>query len=189
MKISKDARLAVFLVAALVIILTVALLGHVENSSVIVLIVSLYAVYIPLSIFAYRVIKRRTENKGEDERQLLISFGLTFVFVVVILLNAAVWTVSSVPGKSFLNENNEVVLKPMVGKPILIPTSEIIEYEFTDSLMTGLVRTNGLELGRYRSGDYENKSSGQKFYLFMSGRGEKKCFEYEGLIYVTDSWE
>ncbi len=189
MKISKDARLAVFLVASLVIVLTVALLGFVENGSVIVMIVSLYVVYIPLSIWVYRAIKRKTEDKSEEERQLLISFGLTFLFVSVILANAAVWTVSSVPGRSFVNDNNEIVLKPMIGRAIVIPVSEAVEYEPVDSVMNNLVRTNGMGLGRYRSGYYENKSTGQKFYLFMSGRGEAKGFEYDGLIYVADSWD
>ncbi len=189
MKISKDAKLAVFLVAALVIILTVALLGYVDNGSVIVLIVSLYVVYIPLSILVYRAIKRRTEDKREDERQLLISFGLTFVFVTLIMTNAAVWTVSSVPGRSFVNEDNKIVLKPIIGKSRVIPFSEATEYGLTDSLLNNLVRTNGMELGRYRSGCYEDKATGQKFYLFMSGKGERKCFEYEDCIYVVDSWE
>ncbi len=188
MKLSKDARLAVFLVAALVIILTIALLDYVENRSVIVLIVSLYVVYIPLSIWAYRAIKRKTADKGEEERQLLISFGLTFVFVLVIMANAAVWIVSSVPGRSFMNDNNEIVLKPMFGKPIIIPASDAVEYELADSLMNGLVRTNGMELGRYRSGFYESENTGQKFYLFMSGKGERICFEYDDCIYVVDSW-
>ncbi len=189
MKISKDARLAVFLVAALVIILTVALLGYVENGSVIVLIVSLYVVYIPLSIWTYRAIKRKTEDKREEERQLIISFGLTFVFVMVIMVNAVVWTVSSVPGKSFVNDDNEIVFKPMIGKSVFIPASETTEYELTDSLLNKLVRINGMELGSYRSGYYENKNTGQKFYLFMSGKGERKSFEYCGRIYVVDSWE
>ncbi len=189
MKLSKDAKLAVFLVAALVIILTIALLGYVDNGSVVVMIVSLYVVYIPLSILTYRAIKRRTEDKREDERQLLISFGLTFVFVAVIMINAVVWTISSVPGKSFVNENDEIVLKPIIGKSTVIPSSEVTEYELTDSLLNKLVRTNGMGLGRYRSGYYENKKTGQKYYLFMSGKGERKCFGYDGLIYVVDGWE
>ncbi len=189
MKISKDAKLAVFLVASLVIILTVALLDYVDNRSVIILIVSLYVVYIPLSVWAYRAIQRKTAGKREDERQLLISFGLTFVFVVVILLNAAVWTVSSIPGKSFVNDDNEIVLKPMIGKSVFIPASETTEYKLADSLLNKLVRTNGMAFGSYRSGYYENKNTGQKFYLFMSGKGEWKCFEHCGRIYVVDSWE
>ncbi len=189
MKISKDAKLAVFLVAALVIILTVALLGYVDNGSVIVLIVSLYVVYVPLSIWTYRAIKKKAADKKEDERQLRISFGLTFVFVLVVMVNAAVWTVSSVPGRSFVNENNEIVLKPIIGKPIIIPASETIEYELTDSVITGLVRTNGMEFGRYRSGYYEDKKTGQRFFLFISGKGDRKYFEHDDIIYVTDSWK
>ncbi len=189
MKISKDAGLAAFLVAVLVIVLTVALLDFVDNGSVIGLIASLYVIYIPLSIPAYRFIKRKTEDKREEERQLLISFGLTVLFVIIIMVNAAVWTVSSVPGRSFVNDNNEIVLKPIIGRPIVIPVSETVEYEFADSLMNVLVRTNGMELGRYRSGLYENRNTGQQFYLFISGRGNKKIFEYDGCIYVADSWE
>ncbi len=189
MTISKDARLAAFLVSALVIILTIALIGFVDNASVIILIASLYVVYIPLSILAYRAIKRKTEDKGEEERQLLISFGLTFIFVAVLVVNAAVWTVSSVPGKSYVNGSNEIVLKPMIGKAIVIPVSETVEYEQADSLLNNAVRTEGMGLGRYRSGYYEDKSTGQKLYLFMSGKGDRKIFGHNGLVYVTDGWD
>ncbi len=189
MKISKDARLAIFLVSALVIILTIALMGSVDNPSVVVLIVSLYVVYIPLSILAYRAIKRKTEDKGEEERQLLISFGLTFIFIAVLMVNAAAWTLSTVPGKSYVNDNNEIVLKPIVGRATVIPVSETVEYEMTDSLLNNVVRTNGMGLGRYRSGYYENKNTGQKLYLFMSGKGDRKAFGHNGLIYVTDGWD
>ncbi len=93
------------------------------------------------------------------------------------------------PRKTYINEQNEIVLKNVIGKDRTIPAAEIIEHEFTDSLMMNLVRTNGFGMGTYRSGYFKNTATGRKFYLFLTGKDEKRCFEHEGLIYIVDGWK
>ncbi len=79
------------------------------------------------------------------------------------------------------------MLKTYIGKPHTIPLSKAVECEMSDSLMKNLIRTNGLSLGKYKTGYFRNLRTKQKLYLFLCGKGEKKCFEYNGYIYVVDN--
>ncbi len=106
------------------------------------------------------------------------------IFAGVALLMASYW-----PKNVSVNERNELVMTKALGDPIVIPLSEIKELEMNDALLKNLIRTNGLSLFRYHYGHFRNLKTKQKLFLFLTGGKEKKCFEYDGRIYVVDSWE
>ena len=117
--------------------------------------------------------------------QIIISVFLTLAILGgVTLLLLAYW-----PKDASVNDKNELILKTTIGSPTIIPLSETKELEMTDSLLKNLIRTNGLSLMKYQYGYFKNMKTKQKLFLFMKGKEEKKCFEYDGRIYVVDSWE
>jgi len=66
--------------------------------------------------------------------------------------------------------------------------SEINQVNSSDQLFQDLIRTNGLALGTYRTGYFQNRKTGQKLYLFISGNQPLVMFKYQDLIYVVDDW-
>ncbi len=105
------------------------------------------------------------------------------VFIGVVLLILALF-----PKKAFINKQNELVLKFTLGNSRVVPLAETTAYEYSEELLTSLIRTAGLSLfGKYHTGYFWNVKTKQKFYLFLFGKGEKRCFVYNGRIYVVDN--
>ncbi len=123
-------------------------------------------------------------DKGGEERQVCIAFALIFALIMVFILNLP----TGMPRRTYINDRNEIILKDIVGTAQKIPMKEITEREMSDSLLMNLVRTNGFGMGTYRSGFFENTVTGQKMYLFLTGKKQKRCFEYEGLLYIVDDY-
>ncbi len=184
MKLSKDAWMAILVVAIGVIPSVVPLLWHLEFHSNRIVVISLIFIYLPLSFIIYKVIQRKMSDKSSDERQACTGFALIFVFIAIIILNLP----AGMPRKTYINERNEIILRNVVGRDQTIPLEEITIHEISDSLLMNLVRTNGFSMGTYRSGYFKNRTTGRRLYLFLTGKEEKRCFEYEGLTYVVDSW-
>ncbi len=185
MKLSKDAWMAVLVVAIGVVPTVLPLLWHLEFHSNRILVISLIFIYLPLSVLIFRLIQKKMADKSSDERQVCMAFTLIFALIMVFILNLP----AGMPQKTYVNANDEIVLKNLIGRDRTIPLTEITEYELTDSLMMNLVRTNGFGMGTYRSGYFESTATGRKLYLFLTGKDEKRCFEYEGLLYVVDDWK
>ncbi len=106
---------------------------------------------------------------------------------IAIVIGVVLLLLASFPKKARINQQNELVLTTVLGISQTIPLAETTDYPYTDDLLTNLIRTNGLSLGKYKTGYYRNISTKQKFYLFLCGKGEKRCFEYDGRIYVVDN--
>ncbi len=109
------------------------------------------------------------------------------LITAAIVIGVVLLLLAYFPKKAYINERNEIVLKTMLGISHVIPLDETTECEFTDSMLTNLIRTNGLSLGKYNTGNFRNLKTKQKFYLFLCGKGEKKCFVYKDYIYVVDN--
>ncbi len=106
---------------------------------------------------------------------------------IAILIGVVLLVLASFPKKAYINQQHELVLTTVLGVSQTIPLEETTAYEYSDALLTNLFRTNGLSLGKYKTGYFKNMQTKQKFYLFLCGKGEKRCFEYEGRIYVVDN--
>ncbi len=111
------------------------------------------------------------------------------VLMLAIFVGVALLTVSYWPKKVSVNDRNELVFEKVLGKPKIISLSGIKELEMNDSILKNLIRTNGLSLFKYQYGYFWNMKTKQDLFLFLTGKKERKCFEYDGRIYVVDSWE
>ena len=111
----------------------------------------------------------------------LVFIAVTFLVVVGVML--AYW-----PKGISVNENDQIQLSTYIGKPKLIPVDEISITEMPEGLLSHLIRTNGMSLGKINYGHFKNTKTGQKMFLYLTGKGSKVCFTYNGELYVVDDW-
>ena len=111
----------------------------------------------------------------------IVFIAITFLVVVGVML--AYW-----PKGISVNENDEIQLSTYIGKPKLIPADEISITEMPEGLLSHLIRTNGMSLGKINYGHFKNTKTGQKMFLYLTGKESKICFTYNGELYVVDDW-
>ena len=111
----------------------------------------------------------------------IVIIAATFLVVGGVLL--AYW-----PKGISVNENGQIQLSTYIGKPQLIPVDEISVTEMPEGLLSHLIRTNGMSLGKLNYGHFKNTKSGQKMFLYLTGRKSRICFTYNGELYVVDDW-
>ena len=111
----------------------------------------------------------------------IVIFAATFLVAVGVLL--AYW-----PKGITVNENDQIQLSTYIGKPRLIPVDDISVTEVPEGLLSHLIRTNGMSLGKINYGHFKNTKTGQKMFLYLTGKGSKVCFTYNGDLYVVDDW-
>ena len=105
------------------------------------------------------------------------------IFAGVVLFMMTYW-----PSGVTVDQNNNINLGVVIGKGHKIPADEITITEVPDGLLSHLIRTNGLSLGKINYGKFKNTKSGQKMFLYLTGKEGKVCFEYDGVLYVVDDW-
>ncbi len=111
----------------------------------------------------------------------IVIIAVTFLVVVGVML--AYW-----PKGISVNENDQIQLSTYIGKPKLIPVDEISITEMPEGFLSHLIRTNGMSLGKINYGHFKNTKTGQKMFLYLTGKGSKVCFTYNGELYVVDDW-
>ena len=111
----------------------------------------------------------------------LVIIAVTFLVVVGVML--AYW-----PKGISVNENDTIQLSTYIGKPQLIPVDGISITEMPEGLLNHLIRTNGMSLGKINYGHFKNTKTGQKMFLYLTGKESKICFTYNGELYVVDDW-
>ena len=111
----------------------------------------------------------------------IVIIAATFLAVVGVLL--AYW-----PKCISVNKNGQIQLSTYIGKPRLIPVDEISVTEVPEGLLSHLIRTNGMSLGKINYGHFKNTKTGQKMFLYLTGKESKICFTYNGELYVVDDW-
>ena len=79
-------------------------------------------------------------------------------------------------------------LSTYIGKPQRIPVDEISVTEVPEGILSHLIRTNGMSLGKINYGHFKSTKTGQKMFLYLTGKGSKVCFTYNGDLYVVDDW-
>ena len=113
---------------------------------------------------------------------------IAIIIIVVSFLGVAGVMLAYWPKGIKVNENDEIQLSTYIGKPRLIPVEEIIITEMPEGLLKHLIRTNGMSLGKINYGHFKNTKTGQKMFLYLTGRESKICFTYNGELYVVDDW-
>ena len=108
---------------------------------------------------------------------------ITVTFLVVVGVMLAYW-----PKGISITEKDEIQLSTYMGKPQLIPVDDISIIEMPEGLLKHLIRTNGMSLGKINYGHFKNTKTGQKMFLYLTGKESKVCFTYKGELYVVDDW-
>ena len=111
----------------------------------------------------------------------IIIIAVSFFVVVGVMLTY--W-----PKGISVNENGKIQLSTYIGKPQLIPVDGISINEMPEGLLKHLIRTNGMSLGKINYGHFKNTKTGQKMFLYLTGKESKICFTYNGELYVVDDW-
>ena len=111
----------------------------------------------------------------------VVIIAVTFLVVVGVML--AYW-----PKGISVNGNDEIQLGTYIGKPHLIPVKDISITEMPEGMLNHLIRTNGMSLGKINYGHFKNIKTGQKMFLYLTGKESKICFTYNGELYVVDDW-
>ena len=111
----------------------------------------------------------------------IVIIAVTFLVVVGVML--AYW-----PKGISVNENDEIQLSTYIGESKLIPADEISITEIPEGMLSHLIRTNGMSLGKINYGHFKNTITGQKMFLYLTGKESKICFTYNGELYVVDDW-
>ena len=111
----------------------------------------------------------------------IVIIAVNFLVVVGIML--AHW-----PKGVSVNENDKIQLGTYIGKPRLIPADRISITEIPEGMLSHLIRTNGMSLGKINYGHFKNTKTGQKMFLYLTGKESKVCFTYNGELYVVDDW-
>ena len=111
----------------------------------------------------------------------IVIIAVTFFVVVGVMLTY--W-----PKGISVNENGQIQLSTYIGKPQLIPVDEISVTEMPEGLLSHLIRTNGMSLGKLNYGHFKNTKTGQKMFLYLTGKESRVCFTYNGDLYVVDDW-
>ena len=111
----------------------------------------------------------------------VVIIAVTFLVVVGVML--AYW-----PKGISVTGNDEIQLGTYIGKPQLIPVDEISIIEMPEGMLNHLIRTNGMSLGKINYGHFKNTKTGQKMFLYLTGKESKVCFTYNGELYVVDDW-
>lgn len=115
---------------------------------------------------------------------IMVSILPTILSLVgVILFMMTYW-----PSGVTIDGDNNICLNVVLGKGHKIPADEINITEVPDGLLSHLIRTNGLSLGKINYGKFKNTKSGQKMFLYLTGKEDKVCFEHDGVLYVVDDW-
>ena len=113
---------------------------------------------------------------------------LTIVFIAVTFLVEVGVMLAYWPKGVSVNENDQIQLGTYIGKPHLIPVDEITITEMPEGMLNHLIRTNVMILGRINYGHFKNTKTGQKMFLYLTGKDNKICFTYNGELYVVDDW-
>lgn len=107
---------------------------------------------------------------------------------ILILVGVVLFMLTYWPSGVTIDRNNNISLGVVLGKGHKIPADEITINEVPSDLLSHLIRTNGLSLGKINYGRFKNTKSGQGMFLYLTGKEDKVCFEYDGVLYVVDDW-
>lgn len=126
------------------------------------------------------------QQTDDKHTQQVVRYA--FLFVLAVLGIVAYLICSHHPTGIEEDGRGHIVLATLAGEGDTIPTDSICIVAMPRGLTTHLIRTNGLSTRRVKYGHFENTESGQNMFLYLTGQTDTICFEYDGLLYVTDDW-
>lgn len=121
-------------------------------------------------------------------KQLRHTIMISILPIILILASVALIMMAYWPSGVTIDQDNNINLGVVIGKGHKIPADKIAITDVPDGLLSHLIRTNGLSLGKINYGRFKNMKSGRKMFLYLTGKEDKVCFEYDGVLYVVDDW-
>lgn len=113
---------------------------------------------------------------------------ISIIPTVLVLVGVILFMMTYWPSGVTVDDDNNICLGVVLGKGHKIPADGITVSEVPEGLFSHLIRTNGMSIGKINHGRFKNTKSGQEMFLYVTGKADKVCFEYDGVLYVTDDW-
>ncbi|MDO5322294.1 MAG: PH domain-containing protein [Bacteroidia bacterium] len=120
---------------------------------------------------------------SNTKRIMISSIPVILILAGLVLFMMAYW-----PTGITVDQDNNITLGVALGKGRVIPADEITITEVPENLLSSIIRTNGMSLGKLNYGKFKNTKNGQKMFLYLTGKENIVCFEYDGVLYVVDDW-
>ncbi len=108
-------------------------------------------------------------KQSSIRNKIMISILPTILILSgVILFMMTYW-----PSGITVDNDNNINLGVVLGKGRKIPVDEITVSEVPEGLLSHLIRTNGMSLGKINYGKFKNTRNGQKMFLCLTGKENK----------------
>ena len=79
--------------------------------------------------------------------------------IILILAGVVLFMMTYWPSGITVDQNNNIKLGVVIGKGHKIPANEITVSEVPEGLLSHLIRTNGMSLGKINYGKFKNTNS------------------------------
>lgn len=122
---------------------------------------------------------RRNTHKKKN-----IYIWISLAITAAIIVACTFLVLRTLPKENVL-EGQTLTVKFCIGKEVIDMTDAVFK-PIPDEARHNLVRTFGTSLGDKNSGEFTNSKTGTKFYLYTTGKGEKKYFEIGDKKYLVD---
>lgn len=115
------------------------------------------------------------------------SMYTSTIGIILIILGIMLLFCGSLPMENKV-EDNKLVVKYIIGKNV-IDLSQAVFLPIPEECNDKLIRVGGTSIGKKRSGYFRSRNSGNKYQLFISGKGKKSYFEIGDERYLVDGIE
>ena len=106
---------------------------------------------------------------------------LTIIIIVAVLL----LIFCTIPVKNEMR-GNEIVTHYALGNTTSIDISDAVFSPVPEEAQKDIIRVGGTSIGRFKSGNFKNIKTGDKYHLYLTGKGTRVDFEADGKKYLVD---
>ena len=108
----------------------------------------------------------------------------TVLAAAMMIVGAALLVLGTLPMENKI-ENNTLTVKFVIGKKVMdISGAEFLPVP--DDVNDHLIRTNGTSVGKKKSGNFKNTRTKNKYIFYLTGKGDRVCFELDVKKYLVD---
>ena len=110
--------------------------------------------------------------------------SVSIIATILIFCGCSLLILGTVPMENTY-DGKTLTVKYIIGKD----TFDMTDAQFMpvpEEAKQHLIRVGGTSIGRKQSGNFKNRSTGTKFKLYLTGKGEKTYFELGGKKYLVD---
>ena len=119
---------------------------------------------------------------NQKEKKIM---GTSILAPILIVIGVTLLVLGSLPMKNTI-EDNTLTVNFVIGKK----TIDITDAKFLpvpDDVDKNLIRTNGTNVGKKKSGHFKNTRTKNKYIFYLTGKGERVYFEIGNKKYLIDN--